>query len=144
MHGVPVFLKIIYIFANMYVGTLTQISSYTIFKSVNIDLLFIYSLLNDAFSVTQTVKRQMKGWQANDEFERTWKKWSWPNLRYYSSIYLEALRKTMKTQNSLSCNWDLNPVPPEYKAAGVITTRPPCSAKSLIKQNCYSCVVLHE
>jgi hypothetical protein len=33
--------------------------------------LFIYSLFNDAFSITQTIQRQMK--EDMDELERLWK-----------------------------------------------------------------------
>jgi hypothetical protein len=39
----------------------------------------------------------MVGWVVNDELERTWKKQSWPNMRYYIRIWLEGMRKTMKT-----------------------------------------------
>jgi hypothetical protein len=61
----------------------------------------------------------------SNEFERMWKKRSWPNLRYYSGICLEGLRKTTKnlSQDSRSPGRDLDPGPPEYEA-GVLTTRP--------------------
>jgi hypothetical protein len=29
--------------------------------------------------------------------------WSWPNLRYYPSIYLEGLRKTTKASEGIAC-----------------------------------------
>jgi hypothetical protein len=47
------------------------------------------------------------------------------SLRYYSGIFLERLRKTMKSlcQDSRSPGVDLNPGPPAYEA-GVLTTRP--------------------
>jgi hypothetical protein len=53
------------------------------------------------------------------------KKQLWPNLRSYPGIYLEGLRKTMKTlsQDSQFPGRDLNPGPPEYEA-GVLTTHP--------------------
>jgi hypothetical protein len=36
--------------------------------------LFIYSLFNDAFSVTQTIQRWMKGWYVNDDqLNKMWK-----------------------------------------------------------------------
>jgi hypothetical protein len=40
----------------------------------------------------------------------------WPNVRFYSKIRLEGLRKTMKNlnQNSRSPDRDLNLAPPEY------------------------------
>jgi hypothetical protein len=34
---------------------------------------FIYSLFNDAFSVSHTLQLLMKGLQINDELERMWK-----------------------------------------------------------------------
>jgi hypothetical protein len=51
------------------------------------------------------------------------RKWSWPNPRYYSGIYLEGLKKTTKNinQDSWSPGWDLNPGPPEYEAGVSIT-----------------------
>jgi hypothetical protein len=52
------------------------------------------------------------------------RKRSWPNLRYYSGICQERLRKTTKnlSQDSRSLGRDLNPGRPEYEA-GVLTTR---------------------
>jgi hypothetical protein len=43
---------------------------------------------------------------------------SWPNLRYYPSIFLERLRKTAKghSQDSRFPGRDMNPGPPAYKA----------------------------
>jgi hypothetical protein len=35
--------------------------------------LFLYTLFNDAFSVTQTIQHQMKELYVNDELERMWK-----------------------------------------------------------------------
>jgi hypothetical protein len=34
----------------------------------------LYSLFNDAFLVSQTIQRQMKRWQMNNELEMMWKK----------------------------------------------------------------------
>jgi hypothetical protein len=38
---------------------------------------------------------------SDDSMITNWKeygrKWSWPNIRYYPSIYFERLRKAMKT-----------------------------------------------
>jgi hypothetical protein len=52
------------------------------------------------------------------------RKQSWPNLRYYPSIYLEELRQTIKNlgHDRWSLDRDLKPVPPEYE--GVFTTEP--------------------
>jgi hypothetical protein len=68
----------------------------------------------------------------DDKWIMNWKqrgrKWSWTNLRYYPSIWLEGLRKTTKDLNNYtwSLGQDLNSRPPEYKAA-VLATRPQCS-----------------
>jgi hypothetical protein len=35
--------------------------------------LFIYNLLNNAFSVIHIIHCQMKGWKVNNELERMWK-----------------------------------------------------------------------
>jgi hypothetical protein len=35
----------------------------------------------------------MKDEKAGEELERMWKKWPWPNLKYYPGIYLEEIRK---------------------------------------------------
>jgi hypothetical protein len=50
---------------------------------------------------------------------------SLPNLRQYSGIFVEGLRKTTKnfSHDSRSPGRDLNPGPLEYKAE-VLTTRP--------------------
>jgi hypothetical protein len=52
------------------------------------------------------------------------KKRSWPNLRYYISIFLEGLRKSIKyfSQNSRSPGPDMNLEPHEYEA-GVLVPR---------------------
>jgi hypothetical protein len=34
----------------------------------------------------------------NDELSRIWKEAGWPNLRYYPDIFLEKLRKTMRSK----------------------------------------------
>jgi hypothetical protein len=31
------------------------------------------------------------------------RKWSWPNLRYYSSIFKKELRKEKKTSGRITC-----------------------------------------
>jgi hypothetical protein len=40
-----------------------------------------------------------KGLYVNDELER---KWSWPNLRYYTGISLEELRRSTKISVSIA------------------------------------------
>jgi hypothetical protein len=82
--------------------------------------LFMFGLFNDAVSSSDYI--------ASNDRIMNWKvygrKRSWPNLRYYSGICLEELRKTTNTlsQGSRSLGRDLNSRPPEYKA-GVLTTR---------------------
>jgi hypothetical protein len=51
------------------------------------------------------------------------RKLSWPNVRHYTSICPEGLRKTTKklSQDSWSLGQELNPELPEYDA-GVLTT----------------------
>jgi hypothetical protein len=50
---------------------------------------------------------------------------SWPNLRHYSSICLDGLRKiTDLGQDSMSEDRELNLGTPEYER--VLTTRPRC------------------
>jgi hypothetical protein len=46
----------------------------------------------------------------SNELEGIWK-WSWPNLKYYPTISLDVLRKTMENfnQDNLSPSQDLNP-----------------------------------
>jgi hypothetical protein len=53
------------------------------------------------------------------------RKWSWPNLRYCPSIFLEKLRKTTKSpyQDRWSSGLDFNVGPHEHKAR-IITARP--------------------
>jgi hypothetical protein len=54
------------------------------------------------------------------------RKWSWPNLRHYTGIYLEGLRKTIK---NCQVNWcpdqDSNWAPHEHKSE-VLHTGPTC------------------
>jgi hypothetical protein len=52
------------------------------------------------------------------------KKPPWPNLRYYTAIFPEVLRKTSKnlSQDSRFPGRDLNPGSSEYEA-GVLTTQ---------------------
>jgi hypothetical protein len=59
----------------------------------------------------------MKDEKAGEELERMWKKWPWPNLKYYPGIYLEGIRKNMKNlcKDSRSPGQDLNPETPEYE-----------------------------
>jgi hypothetical protein len=56
----------------------------------------------------------------NDEFERRWKKRSWPNLKQCPGIYLDGLRINHEnlSQVSRSPDRDLEPGLPEYDAAG--------------------------
>jgi hypothetical protein len=55
-------------------------------------------------------------------------------IRYYIDIFVEGLRKTVKSlsHHSLSLGQVLNSRPPEYEA-GVLTTRPRRSAGGLRK-----------
>jgi hypothetical protein len=53
-------------------------------------ILFIYSLFNDTFSISEYI-------ESNERMIVNWKgcgrKRSWPNSRYYPGIWLEGLRK---------------------------------------------------
>jgi hypothetical protein len=53
-----------------------------------------------------------------NELKAYGKKRSWPNLRWYPRIYLEALRKTTKnlTQHNRSPVWDFNTGIPKFEA----------------------------
>jgi hypothetical protein len=44
--------------------------------------------------------------------------WSWPNLRYYPSIFLEVVRRILKnsSEDSRSAGQDLNLEPTKYEA----------------------------
>jgi hypothetical protein len=85
--------------------------------------MFVCTLFNDAFSVTQTtytalnkrVMREQWMWKGVEESGRGL------ILRYRPIIYLERLRKTTKSLNIRSPGRDLNPGRPEYE--GVSTTR---------------------
>jgi hypothetical protein len=56
-----------------------------------------------------------------------WRKWSWPNLRYYPGICVEGEGNPRKnvSQGSRSLGRNLNPGPPEYEP-GVPTTQLLC------------------
>lgn len=59
----------------------------------------------------------------NSELLEMWKKWSWPNSRYYTDICLAWLRKfTKHIENRLYLGWDFNLKPPEQKW-GVLPTQ---------------------
>jgi hypothetical protein len=64
------------------------------------------------------------------------KKSLWPNLRYYTEIFLEGLRKAIKnfSQDSRSPDQDMNPRLPEYEAV-LLITRPRHSVEQ-VKKSC--------
>jgi hypothetical protein len=67
----------------------------------------------------------------NDELEGCARKQSWPNLRLYPGICLEALRKPMKTSIMIANLRDLSSRPPNYEA-GVLTSQP---RRSIVVEN---------
>jgi hypothetical protein len=91
--------------------------------------LFIYSLFNDAFSISDYIVSNER-MIVDNELERSGRKRSWPNSRYCPGICLEGLRETTKNlgQDSRSPGQDLNPGSPEYEA-GELTTRPQHSVR---------------
>jgi hypothetical protein len=102
---------------------------------------FIYTLLNDAFSVTQML--YCIGW--NEMMMGEW--WIWKDiqgsgrgliLRFYPSICLEGMRKTTKnlSQDIRSPGWYFNPGLPEYEA-GVLTNWSRRSVFINVKPSCY-------
>jgi hypothetical protein len=54
----------------------------------------------------------------NDKLEKIWKERAMTDLRYYLSIYLEELMKTMKNlnQDSEYPSQDLKQAPPKHKS----------------------------
>jgi hypothetical protein len=87
--------------------------------------LFIYSLFNNDFSVKNLCSVKAKDERRIKNGKGGGRKWWWPNLRYYLSIRLALLMKTMKnlSQDNPSPGRDFNPIPPEYKA-GLLTIGP--------------------
>jgi hypothetical protein len=71
-------------------------------------------------------------WIGNDSEKKS----LWPNLRYYTEIFLEGLRKAIKIfiQESRSPDQDMNPRLPEYEAVMLIT-RPQRSVEQ-VKKSC--------
>jgi hypothetical protein len=59
----------------------------------------------------------MEGLLMSNEFERIWKEVVMPNLKHYSCVFLERLRKI--TNNLSYYSWyqgrDFNPGPSEYE-----------------------------
>jgi hypothetical protein len=54
------------------------------------------------------------------------RKWSWPNLKYHTGIFLNGPRKTTKDLSYGLQGRNVNPGPTEYEA-GVLTTGHRCS-----------------
>ena len=59
--------------------------------------LLIYGLFNDMW-LAPVVYRRMLRVNMNNYLKR---KWSWPDMRYYPGIFLEALRKYLQMAASL-------------------------------------------
>jgi hypothetical protein len=72
-------------------------------EAFNINILFICCLFNDAFSVTQTIYRRMKGRQVNDELERVWKKVVVAEFKtgHYPRIRSRSVNHSAMTETSL-------------------------------------------
>jgi hypothetical protein len=57
----------------LYVVSVTGFVMFYVLFTVSVLGIFNCSLFYDAFSVTKSVKRRMRGWRVNDELERIWK-----------------------------------------------------------------------
>jgi hypothetical protein len=78
---------------------------------------FVCSLFNYTFSVTQTINVEQKG----DRWMMNWKgfgrKQSWPSIKVLSRHLLGGTGKNTKilSEDSRSLGWDLNTGPPKYE-----------------------------
>lgn len=79
-------------------------------------------------STTRSVEHQMIQWQWIMNGRECGRKWSSPNWRYCSGIFLDRLRKTMNSlsQDSRYPDWDSTQTPPEHKSETILID-PVCS-----------------